>query len=156
MFVHIPQITSHNNVVHDSLNSYPINRLLLDCRRQPRILESLADLQKHHEPRFVIGVLQSEALLTPLSETLKHTLQVVDISDGFESDSDGEVPNTKRTPRGRSKRQRMTYDEDDSPDLDPDDTQVLSYYVLTIPCMTTTDHQRGRHTCLPANTQLLC
>lgn len=59
---------------------------------------------------------------------MKQNMQVVDISDGSESDSEAEVPNTKRTPRGMSKRQRMTYDEDDSPDLDPDDTQVLSHY----------------------------
>ena len=52
------------------------------------------------------------------------SLQVVDLSSGLESDSDGEVPNSKRTPRDRSKRQRMTYDEDDSPGLDQDDTQV--------------------------------
>ena len=76
---------------------------------------------------------------------MTHNIQVVDISDGFESDSDGEVPNTKRTPRGRSKRQRMTYDEDDSPDLDPDDTQVLPLYLLAFPCMTTTDHKQERH-----------
>lgn len=54
----------------------------------------------------------------------KAVLQVVDISDGFESDSDGEIPNSKRTPRDRAKRQRMTYEEDDSPGLDQDDTQV--------------------------------
>lgn len=56
--------------------------------------------------------------------TRKQNVQVVDISDDFDTDSDGEVPNTKRTPRNRSKRQRMTYDEDDSPGLDQDDTQV--------------------------------
>lgn len=51
-------------------------------------------------------------------------LQVVDLSSGLESESDGEVPNSKRTPRDRSKRQRMTYEEDDSPGLDQDDLQV--------------------------------
>ena len=49
---------------------------------------------------------------------------MVDLSDGFESDSDGEVPNSKRAPRDRSKRQRMTYDDDDSPGLDQDGIQV--------------------------------
>lgn len=55
---------------------------------------------------------------------LTKSLQVVDLSGGLESDSDGEIPNSKRTPRDRSKRQRMTYDEDDSPGLDQEDTQV--------------------------------
>lgn len=53
------------------------------------------------------------------------SLQVVDLSGGFESDSDAEVPNSKRTPRDRSKRQRMTYLDDDSPGPDHDDIQVL-------------------------------
>ena len=59
-----------------------------------------------------------------LSILTKKTLQVVDLSGDLESDSDGEVPNRKRTPRDRSKRQRMTYEEDDSPGLDQDDPQV--------------------------------
>ncbi len=53
-----------------------------------------------------------------------HFLQVVDLSSGFESESEGELPNPKRTPGARSKRQRMTYEEDDSPGLDHDDAQV--------------------------------
>ena len=46
------------------------------------------------------------------------------MSDESVSDSENEVPNSKRTPRDRAKRQRMTYDEDDSPDLDGNDAQV--------------------------------
>lgn len=51
-------------------------------------------------------------------------MQVVDLLSGTESESEGELPNCKRTPRGRAKRQRMTYDEDGSPGLDEDEAQV--------------------------------
>ena len=61
---------------------------------------------------------------------------MVDLSD--DSESEGNLPNTKRTPRGRAKRQRMTYDEDDSADADQDDVQVvLSWALVGDQCLKT-------------------
>ena len=50
------------------------------------------------------------------------SLKVVDLSS--DSDSEVELPNPKRTPGGTAKRQRMTYDDDESPGLEQEDGQV--------------------------------
>ncbi|KAL0036308.1 hypothetical protein WJX77_001773 [Trebouxia sp. C0004] len=47
--------------------------------------------------------------------------KVVELSS--DSESEAELPNPKRTPGGRAKRQRITYDDDESPGLDQDDDQ---------------------------------
>lgn len=47
--------------------------------------------------------------------------KVVDLSSG--SDSEAELPNPKRTPGGTAKRQRITYDDDESPGSDQEDDQ---------------------------------
>ena len=79
---------------------------------------------------------------------------MVDLSGGLESDSDVEIPNSKRTPRDRSKRQRMTYDEDDSPGLDQDDTQVpILPNSAALHNFCTSDDWQPWHAC---NAQLLC
>ncbi len=50
------------------------------------------------------------------------SLKVVDLSS--DSESEAELPNPKRTPGGTAKRQRITYDDDESPGLDQEDDQV--------------------------------
>ena len=50
------------------------------------------------------------------------SLKVVDLSS--DSDSEAELPNPKRTPGGTAKRQRVTYDDDESPGSDQEDDQV--------------------------------
>ena len=50
------------------------------------------------------------------------SLKVVDLSS--DSESEAELPNPKRTPGGTAKRQRMTYDDDESPGLDQEEDQV--------------------------------
>ncbi|KAL0052590.1 hypothetical protein WJX82_004414 [Trebouxia sp. C0006] len=47
--------------------------------------------------------------------------KVVDLSS--DSESEAELPNPKRTPGGTAKRQRMTYDDDESPGLEQEDGQ---------------------------------
>lgn len=47
---------------------------------------------------------------------------MVDLSS--DSDSEAELPNPKRTPGGTAKRQRVTYDDDESPGSDQEDDQV--------------------------------
>lgn len=61
--------------------------------------------------------------------TFVWSLKVVDLSSG--SESEAELPNPKRTPGGLAKRQRITYDDDESPGLDQDDGQVhLSHSLM--------------------------
>ena len=50
------------------------------------------------------------------------SLKVVDLSS--DSESEAELPNPKRTPGGTAKRQRITYDDDESPGLEQEDGQV--------------------------------
>ena len=118
-------------VYHKYLSTYatfalPITLAVQDdsvvtCRTP---LDTAVDLPACQAQRCVSASATPRPVFESCHATFVWLLKVVDLSSGFESESEGELPNCKRTPGGRAKRQRMTYVEDDSPGLDQDDAQV--------------------------------